>query len=122
MDRFEEHGNAGWFVLLASPEAAVSHWVGKEVAYWLDHKGADTLLIAVTDGELAWDEAKGDFSGCVLPGALAGRFASEPKWVDLRRYRDGANARDGKFIEAGADFAAAIHGMPKEDLLSLAAP
>ena len=30
---------------------------------------------------------------------------------------DQRKPRDGKFIEAGADFAAAIHGLPKEDLL-----
>ena len=53
-----------------------------------------------------------------LPPVLTGRFATEPKWVDLRAYRDGADPRDARFIEAGADFAAAIHGMPKEDLLS----
>src|SRR5215204_6453085 len=50
-----------YLILLASPEAAASPWVGKEVAYWLDHKGADTLLIAFTDGTLAWDNAAGDF-------------------------------------------------------------
>ncbi len=38
--------------------------------------------------------------------------------MDLRTYREGANARDARFIEAGADFAAAIHGLPKDDLLS----
>jgi len=110
-----------FLVLLASPEAAASPWVNKEVAYWLDNKGADTLLIAVTDGALSWDDAVGDFvwrEGMPLPPVLTGRFISEPKWVDLRAYRDGANPRDSRFIEAGADFAAAIHGMPKEDLLS----
>src|SRR5262245_27830777 len=111
-----------FLILLASPEAALSPWVGKEVAYWLERKSADTLLIALTDGELVWDEGAGDFrphERLPLPAALAGRFATEPKWVDLRAYRaGGANARDAKFIEAGADFAAAIHGVPKEDLLS----
>ena len=114
-------GNSRFLILLASPEAAASPWVNKEVSYWLDHKSADTLLIALTDGELAWDNAVGDFvwrEGMPLPPVLTGRFASEPKWVDLRAYRDGADARDARFIEAGADFAAAIHGMPKEDLLS----
>ena len=38
--------------------------------------------------------------------------------MDLCSYRDGANPRDSRFIELGADFAAAIRGMPKEDLLS----
>ena len=49
---------------------------------------------------------------------LKGRFPAEPKWVDLSAYRDGADPRNARFIELGADFAAAIHGMPKEDLLS----
>ena len=49
---------------------------------------------------------------------LKGRFPAEPKWVDLSAYRDGADPRDARFLELGADFAAAIHGMPKEDLLS----
>ncbi len=114
-------GNSRFLILLASPEAAASHWVNKEVSYWLDNKGADTLLIALTDGELSWDNAIGDFvwrEGMPLPPVLAGRFDSEPKWIDLRAYRNGADARDSHFIEAGADFAAAIHGMPKEDLLS----
>jgi tetratricopeptide (TPR) repeat protein len=110
-----------FLILLASPEAAASLWVTKEICWWLDHKSADTLLIALTRGELSWDNTLGDFiwrDGMPLPPALSGRFLSEPRWVDLRAYRDGANPRDARFIEAGADFAAAIIGMPKEDLLS----
>jgi tetratricopeptide (TPR) repeat protein len=114
-------GQSRFLVLLASPEAMASPWVNKEVTYWLEHKSSDTLLIALTDGDLAWDNAIGDFArrDCIpLPSVLAGRFPSEPKWVDMRAYRNGADPRDSKFIEASADFAAAIHGMPKEDLLS----
>jgi hypothetical protein len=114
-------GQSRFLILLASPEAAASQWVNKEVAYWLDHKSADTLLIAVTSGALSWDHAANDFAwleGTPLPPALKGRFAAEPKWVDLTAYRDGADKRDAKFTELAADFAAAIRGMPKEDLLS----
>jgi tetratricopeptide (TPR) repeat protein len=110
-----------YLLLLASPEAADSHWVGKEVDYWLTHKSADTLLIGVTDGTLTWSEKRNDFNAKPkppLPPVLKGKFAAEPKWVDLTRYRDGADPRDARFIELGADFAAAIHGTPKEDLLS----
>jgi tetratricopeptide (TPR) repeat protein len=110
-----------FLILLASPEAAASQWVGKEVAYWLEHRGSDTLLIALTEGDLSWDSGTGDFrsSGTpALPEALKGRFTAEPKWVDLRDHRERPDPRDGRFIEAGADFAAAIHGLPKEDLLS----
>jgi hypothetical protein len=110
------------FLLLASPEAAASKWVNKEAAYWLENNSIDTLLIGLTDGELNWDDATGDFAasddkGIPLPPALAKRFPSEPKWVDLRPYREGADRaaskRDAKFTELAADFAAAIRGMPK---------
>jgi WD40 repeat protein len=110
-----------YLILLASPEAASSPWIAKEVAYWLENKSADTLFIGLTDGELVWDGPEGDFQwslGPPLPEALKGRFAAEPKWVDLRAYRASKGSRDVKFLELGADFAATIHGIPKEDLLS----
>jgi len=110
-----------FLLLLSSPEAAASPWVAKEIEYWLAHKSTDTLLIGGTNGSLAWDEKKGDFKwtkATPLPSVLKGRFPAEPKWVDLSAYRDGADPRNARFIELGADFAAAIHGMPKEDLLS----
>jgi tetratricopeptide (TPR) repeat protein len=110
-----------FLILLASAEAARSMWVGKEVAYWLEHKTIDTLLIAVTDGELAWPPGAADFTwsdATPLPPVLKGRFPNEPKWVDLRAYRAGASKRDRKFTELGADFAAAVRGVAKEDLLS----
>jgi tetratricopeptide (TPR) repeat protein len=114
-----------FFLLLASPEAAASKWVNKEVGYWIEHNSIDALLIGLTDGELIWDDAVGDFSqreSFPLPQILAKKFTSEPKWVDLRPFRasvDGAASKgDAKFTELAADFAAAIRSMPKEDLLS----
>jgi tetratricopeptide (TPR) repeat protein len=112
---------SGHFLLLASPEAAASKWVNREVGYWLEHNSIDTLLIGLTDSELVWDDTTGDFSPSPshpLPPALAKKFPNEPKWIDLRPYRDGADKGDAKFTEAAADFAAAIRGVPKEDLLS----
>jgi TPR repeat protein len=114
-------GQSRFLILLASPEAAASQWVNKEIVYWLETKSADTLLIAVTDGSLAWDNASNDFvshDATPLPPGLKGRFAAEPKWVDLTAYRAGADKGDARFTELAADFAAAIHGVPKEDLLS----
>ncbi|MBV9861722.1 MAG: toll/interleukin-1 receptor domain-containing protein [Alphaproteobacteria bacterium] len=114
-------GRARFLILLASPEAAASPWVGKELAWWLDHRGPDTVLIAVTAGELDWDMQAGDFrwsEATPLPLVLKGRFADEPRWIDLRLYRDAANPRNHDFINLAADFAAALHGRAKEDLLS----
>jgi hypothetical protein len=110
-----------FLILLASPEAAASHWVGQEIAYRLDHNSADTVLIALTEGELDRHQATGDFrwsEATPLPTALKNRFATEPRWIDLRPYRDGSAPKGIEFMGLGADFAAAIRGIPKEDLLS----
>ena len=48
--------NSRFLVLLASPEAAGSEWVSREVDRWREVKGPDTLLIALTAGEIVWDE------------------------------------------------------------------
>jgi tetratricopeptide (TPR) repeat protein len=114
-------GQSRFLVLIASPDAAASPWVDKEVTYWLEHKSADTLLIGLADGTLLWDGAAGDFAwsdASPLPPSLKARFASEPKWVDLTQYRSSAKPHDQRFMDLAADFAATIHGMPKEDLLS----
>ena len=50
-----------YLLLLSSPEAAASPWVGKEVEYWLANKSTDTLFIGVTNGTLDWDQTAGDF-------------------------------------------------------------
>ena len=110
-----------FLILLASPDAAASRWVGQEITYWLDDNSADTVLIALTEGELEWDQATGDFrwsEATPLPTALTNRFAAEPRWIDLRPYRDGSASKGTEFIRLGADFASAIRGIPKEDLLS----
>jgi hypothetical protein len=110
-----------FLILLASPDAAASRWVGREVKYWLDNKGADTLLIALTEGELSWDDRVGDFrwsEATSLPTVLKRRFATEPRWVDLRPYRGSSSPRGAEFTGLCANFAAEIHGTPKEDLLA----
>ncbi len=114
-------GQSRFLILMASPEAAASPWVDKELATWLGHNEPDTLLIALADGELDWDGDAGDFRWSEvtpLPPSLKGRFADEPRWIDLRPYRDGVRSRDARFADLAADFAATLHGRPKEDLLS----
>ena len=51
-----------------------------EVAWWLDHRSVDTILVALTDGDLAWDEGTDDFrwdETTPLPSVLKRRFRAE---------------------------------------------
>src|SRR3712207_1426304 len=50
-----------FFILLASPQAADSPWVEREVTYWLKNKSPATFLIVLTDGRLVWKNEVGDF-------------------------------------------------------------
>jgi TIR domain len=110
-------GQSRYFLLLASPEAAASKWVNKEAIHWIEHNSIDTVLIALTHGELFWDEAGGDFAPRAnhpLPLALAKRFPHEPKWVDLRPYREGANKRDAKFTDFAPTLPQRSTALPKK--------
>ena len=113
---------AGWFVLLASPGAAQSEFVAAEVAHWLAGKPADRVLIVLTRGEIEWDDAAGDFDWSrtdALPRVLAGAFAEEPRYIDLRwaHTREHLSLSDPRFRAAVADVAAPLHGRPKDELI-----
>ena len=53
---------AGHLVVLLSPAARASEYVEKEVAWWVEHKGAGSILLVQDAGELAWDDAGNRFS------------------------------------------------------------
>jgi WD40 repeat protein len=112
-----------YFVLLASPEAAASPWVNREIEHWTAHKPPDRLLPVLTDGTLFWDAARGNYNldlSDALPPALAGGFPAEPRHLDLRWARDETelDLRHGRFRDAIADLAAPMHHLPKDELES----
>ncbi|GAA3944173.1 toll/interleukin-1 receptor domain-containing protein [Microbacterium soli] len=74
-----------WFLLLASPQAAASHWVGQEIQHCLATKGADRILIVLTEGTLGWDADSGDFSAesDAAHPALRGLLTTAPRIIDL---------------------------------------
>src|ERR1700733_6564488 len=45
------------FVLFASPGAAQSPWVGREIRFWQEHRAREEFLIALTDGGIRSDNA-----------------------------------------------------------------
>src|SRR3712207_1362637 len=111
-----------FFILLASPEAAHSPWVEREVAYWLEHRSIATFLIVLTDGELVWDNEVRDFDWSrttALPPSLRGAFSEDPRYVDLRWARDekDVSLQNPHFRDAIADVAAPLHHRSKDELI-----
>jgi WD40 repeat protein len=108
-----------WFILLASPEAARSVWVRREVDWWLANRSPARLIVVVTSGSVAWDEATGrvdERRTDALPPAFAAWGLPEPLWVDLRLLRV-AEPSDPAYQAAVVDIAATLHGRPKDDLV-----
>ena len=109
-----------WFVLLASPEAARSPWVNREIEHWTATRPAGRILPVVTDGKWQWDAARGDLTAdsTAVPDALRGAFTEEPLYLDLRWARDERllTLRHAPFREAIAQLAAPMHGISKDEL------
>jgi hypothetical protein len=118
------HGIDGsrFFILLASPEAAASPWVPREIEYWCsDESRRRNLMIVLTAGEIVWDGVGGDFDWShttALPAVIRGLFADEPRHVDLRwaRTAESLSLSYPAFREAIADLAAPLRGVAKDVL------
>jgi hypothetical protein len=97
---------SSWFVLITSTSAARSRWVERELAWWLEHRSVDRLLLVVTEGELAWEGDRFDTErSTALPPILRTAFPQEPRWVDSRE------------TDAVAEVAATLRGIPKDELV-----
>ena len=111
-----------YFLLLASPDAAASEWVQREVACWLDGRPADHLLIALTHGEIRWNDAAHDFDWDrtnALPRRLSKAFDQVPKYVDLRwaTLATDLSLRNPDFLTAVASVASTLRGQPLDELV-----
>ena len=106
---------------MASPEAAGSSWVRREVEWWLKHRSIERFIIVVTGGELTWDAARQAFDAAAssaLPPQLLGGFAQEPLYVDLRwaRSQPELTLKSERFRAAILDIATPLHGKAKDDI------
>ena len=120
----EAMSGSAWLILMASPESAQSGWVSREISWWRANRSADHLLIALTRGELVWDESAGDLdwgaTTALSKEALGHAFTEEPRWVDLRwapDQEDSLRSADPRLQDAVADLAAAIRHVPKDTLI-----
>jgi hypothetical protein len=107
-----------YLLLMASRGAAKSKWVTKEVTYWREKKNLSKLLIVLTDGEIAWDDACDDFDWSkttALPERLRGAFDHEPLYLDFRQLAGGRlSLDDEQFLDHIATIAAPLHGTSKD--------
>jgi WD40 repeat protein len=113
---------AEWFILLASPQAAASKWVGREVDYWLSRRPSSRLLMILTEGGLQWDAAAQAFDAQLSPAApprLLKAFAEEPLYLDLTwaRNEHQLSLNHPRFRDAIADIASTLSGQPKDELI-----
>ena len=111
-----------YLIVVLSPRAAASEWVNKEVAYWLEHRGPDQLLLVVAEGHLHYDEATGRFdpqrSDVALPVLTEpGVLAAEPFYVDVSADAPW-DPHAPTFRDKVTDLAAPIHGKSKYELAS----
>jgi WD40 repeat protein len=104
-------------LLLASESAAQSPWVARELRHWSSRHDTSKLLIALTGGNISWNETCRDFDWehtDAVPKILAGSFASEPLWVDFRSVK---NSRDGADVrEPAIRLAAGLRGVAPRDI------
>ena len=110
-----------FLLLMASPEAAASPWIEREVSWWLENRQPGTMLMVLTGGELLWDSKIADFDTAktsALPPVLFGKLREEPLYVDLRWAKDAEHLslRNTRFRGAILDLAATLHARPKDEL------
>jgi WD40 repeat protein len=110
-----------YFLLLASPDAARSDWVAKEIQWWRANRPHENVLIVVTDGQIAWNAQTRDFDWertTCLPQEISGLQREEPLYVDLRwaKRQNRARLRNPRFRDAILMLLAPIYGRPKDEL------
>jgi WD40 repeat protein len=117
----KELDNAEYFIYLASPQAAQSKWVRKELQYFIEKRGVQNVIIVLTDGTIQWDEATQNFSWdntTTIPRFEEPLFGQEPVWADLSWIRkEQLSVHDARFLDVVANLSAALRGIDKDTLI-----
>jgi hypothetical protein len=111
-----------YLIVVLSPQAAQSMWVNNEVAYWLQHRGREQLMLVLAGGRLHWDRDRGCFDPQASDAAVPvltqpGSLPSEPFFIDVSGDAPW-DQRGAAFREKLTALAAPIHGKPKDQLAS----
>ncbi|PWK65226.1 TIR domain-containing protein [Streptomyces sp. CG 926] len=116
-----------YLILVASPASAEAPYVRTELAYWLANKPCERILIAVAGGGISWPQQNTDFdwteSTALANDVFAGKFTETPLWSDFRGLTDKKGQpltlRDDRFLDQIAKLGARLHGVQKEQLVSI---
>ncbi len=102
-------GRSRWLILMASPEAAASERVNRELRWWLEHRSAQQILVVLTSGEYSRS----------VPAFVRTALGEDPRWVDLRWLRSAEHVDDSnpRLRSCVADIASVVRGVSKDDLV-----
>jgi WD40 repeat protein/tetratricopeptide (TPR) repeat protein len=118
-----------YLIYLASPVAAKSKWVERELKHWRamelaersagnEPRALKKLVIVLTDGTVEWDDSGNDFDWkrtTSLPPALLGAFTDMPLFVDMTGFRGNRISLDDEvFLDRVATIAATLHSTTKD--------
>ncbi|WP_437854497.1 TIR domain-containing protein [Sorangium sp. So ce363] len=110
-----------YFLLMASPKAASSPWVGKELRWWLKNCDPSRIFVVLTYGEIVWDQEQSDFDWSrttAIPRVAERAFKAEPLYIDLRWARADAHLSlsHSEFRRTIAKLAAPLHGLDLDEM------
>jgi WD40 repeat protein len=110
-----------YLLIMASPEAARSAWVPREIDTFLRFNSADKVILVLSGGELTWNTAEGDFdwgTTTALPRLERKVFSRLPLYLDLRwaRKDEHLSQRNPDFRAAIANLSSTLRGIPLDVL------
>ncbi|MEV4512280.1 TIR domain-containing protein [Dactylosporangium sp. NPDC049525] len=108
-------------VVIASPAAAASEWVNREIQHFRDGTPGREILLVLADGTFVWSEEDREIdfaASTAAPAALRGCFAEEPTYLDAAPLRAGGSLAldDGAFRRFLSRLAAPMHGLAPYEL------
>ncbi|MBN1174447.1 MAG: TIR domain-containing protein [Micromonosporaceae bacterium] len=114
--------NSRWLILIASPEAAMSSWVNREVEWWRDNRTSEHVCLVLAAGSLRWDDKSGDWDrkqSTALPPSAYGMFTAPPRWVNLTSVKSALelDRANPTLQECVAEIVAPIRGWDKDNLV-----
>ena len=110
-----------YLLIMASPEAARSAWVPREIDTFLRFNSFDKVILVLSSGEMSWNAAEGDFdwgTTTAFPRLERKVFDQLPFYLDLRwaRKDEHLSERNPDFRAAVANLSSTLRGIPLDIL------